>query len=385
MVSSPLLSSLLSFLHPHHRTRALLCSRVFSDTPSPALAFEAHLAEQLQKLTHSCSHENGSSLHLTSLNWMCKASDVVLSTHESVRQALIPTQISAQIAPSRSLHVDKVTQQHMEDIPQMLDACCLIKEALLETMLHVKACFIALKRIQRLKLERQGDVEQAVSFTRGLTQKRSLLQKEQNNNQTSVRPLKCRKRLQTCSSILRRMGGKLPAPATYIEPVEISNLENDTASMPSFPLSDALPATLYGAEMTTIFFLRLLSTAFSSSGGNTCRLSSLQLSGKPIWGPSLLELQARSNTKFSSMAQGSNTQRCVLPDLHKLDASFHQIYESLLQCKQTGVPADHVEHLVASTIIVAQQVERCLSTLHHHIQHIFSSLVDIRIAFLDSL
>ncbi|MCO5571391.1 hypothetical protein L7F22_025131 [Adiantum nelumboides] len=384
MVSSPLLSSILSFLHPHHPTRALLCSRVFSDTPSPALAFEAHLSEQLQKLTHSCSHANGSPQHLTSLNWMCKASDVVLSTHESARQALMPTHISVQIAPSRPLHADKVTQQHMEDIPQILDACCLINEALSETMHHVKACFNALKRMQRLKLERQGDVEQALSLTRGLTQRPSR-QKEHNNNQTNVRPLKCRKRLQTCSSILRRMGDKLPAPATCIEPVEISNLENDTASMPSFPLSDALPATLYGAEMTTIFFLRLLSMAFSSSGGNTRRLSSLQLSGKPIWGPSLLELQARSNTELSNMAQRRNTQRCVLPELRKLDASFHQIYEALLQCKQTGVPADHVEHLVTSTTIVAQQVQRCLSMLHHHIHHIFSSLVDIRIAFLDSL
>ena len=148
-------------------------------------------------------------------------------------------------------------QQYREDSVKMLDVCCLLKETLAGADAYVKASRLALQRLH------QGDISRAKhALLSAKKQVQESILPEQypgaKSVQTDVKAPDSTKRLSACSSMLRRMGDKLSAPPTasfYVEEVH-------TASM---ALSSALPAALYGGEICTLFFLRLLSTALSST------------------------------------------------------------------------------------------------------------------------
>ncbi|MCO5597087.1 hypothetical protein L7F22_051161 [Adiantum nelumboides] len=376
MKSSPFACNLLSYLHPRHRSSRARVFDAHSDIGvSPAShAFEAELAEKLQKL----STKNIASSELLSLSWLCQAMDVVISTQASMKQALC----HGHTLSEANGHLEKMVKQCMEDSVKMLDVCRLLMETLAGARAYIKASLLALKRLQGLNLGKRGDVERAkhtLLLARRQMQEGVLIRDESLN--ASLAQLKATgftKRLQACSSLLRSMGDKLPTPPAHCQSIHIGALSTGSTM-----------TALYGGEICTIFFLRVLSKALSPTKGlcsSSSSITPLQLSKRPVWGPALLELQAQLNTGRSlrSMRRQVQRGRTSLLELYTLDDPLHRIVESLPEATASDQARKDVQDLVHSTSLLADHIQSSMARLHRQLDCISCSLLDIQMTLLDS-
>ncbi|KAH6559105.1 hypothetical protein KP509_1Z027800 [Ceratopteris richardii] len=387
---SPSLTSILSFLClGGSKGRPALRARVFSELSSAHIAFEVDLSEKLSKLTQKTRGEawrEGCNSDPISMDWMCQALDVVLSTQTSITQAIGSANREAYFA---SPQTKKIISQHMEDIVKLLDACCIIRETLSKVRSQVKAFRVALGRMRKMKPARRGyalKAKQAILLA-------TLADKGQNifqDDSSSPRAVRSSKRLQGCSSMLRRMGEKLPAPPAR-DQGQHGETEVATNLRPSIASCETLSSVLYGGEITTLFVLRFISTALSSID-NSSRywsqppMSPIHVSSEPIWAPCLRTLHDQLSSELLQIAHRNKNHQfgTLLPELHMLEVTLNEIYKTL---RHPGLDSswNDIEQLVTSSEDVADHMDRSISTLQRRIDQVSASLINIRKLLLDCL
>eukprot|EP00249_Psilotum_nudum_P020245 c27617_g2_i1 orf=1050-2123(-) len=307
-------------------------------------AFEAELALQLEQL--KLVDESG----YLSLPWLCQAMGVVLSTHSNV-QAFVP-------ALQQALAEDnKWLAEYLDDSIKLLDICIVLTDTINDIKNYHTFVELAVHSLEKGVLG-EAQLRRAKNAMAKCTE--ALKRKDEEFNPQGQK----RSKLETCSSILRRMGEKL-------------NVED--ASKGNFF------SAMYAAQITTIFICGVLTAALCFKPRRP--FSSISVTGQTPWVSSLSSLQQTVKEKVDKKkAKGSSA---LLEELDKADLtvrSLQELVEKILVLKVFPLveeQAKEIRQTVERLRTCADEMETGLAPLEQQIGELYRLLIASRVVLLN--
>ncbi|KAJ7513709.1 hypothetical protein O6H91_23G011700 [Diphasiastrum complanatum] len=338
-------AALNAISHPHFPVR----TSSLTAHPHPAvISFNGDLVARLQELKQP---NDGSYL---SVAWLHQAMATVLATNSAVENLLVLHQ-------SLSNRDSKWVDEYLDDSAKLLDVCNFLKEGLADVdQYHVQVelalhAFEAKDGLSEIKCNR---AKHALIDCMEVNERKDqeLLQRQQKS------------KLETCSSMLRRMGEKLTPVA------------HDTQW-------NAFLSGLYAAKLTTIFICSLLAAALTFKPRRQFPL--LHIPGQFPWSSSLLILQHKAKDEIDS----GRTRQSVahLQELDRVDAAIrklHDFVENAMVGKLLPLGReedDKLRNLVDNLNRSSKELEKGLGLLKPQVNEVFRMLVTSRVALLDLL
>ncbi|KAH7289828.1 hypothetical protein KP509_30G020200 [Ceratopteris richardii] len=310
-----------------------VCDESSCTSFSPLELVPTSIIKKLRSVNKSCQCR----ADLVNLALLCQTTDMVIDMQASAKEALYRLQ-TAGCAGTSAKMVAHLKETHI----LTLDVCRFLKDALSTAHLYVKALRLAFKRLESLSLDCEGDIERA---------KHVLLSARRRMHEATVRNGKGQADLR--SRTIRIATKKLRSCCSILQNVNCW----PSASEERGSCSSSI-ASLYGSEIYTIFFLRLLSVFLSSSrcsSGLTCSNSNfIHIHGKTL----------RSGKPRS--------------DLESLSHSLDQISKKLQVARSSYQARIDVQQLVHSASQVAEENDKCMSKLHHQLDSVSSNLVQLQ-------
>lgn len=354
MASSSILTSLLQSL-PSSRFSFRINSANFSiGSCNPLLGLlETKLADKLELLKLQDDHEVGSSY--LSARWLSRAMAVVLSTNSSIK-AFVP---DLEQALSEQGNLCKWLDESLDDTIRLLDACQILQETVAGITAHHSIVKLVLELISLDKPANEATlrrVRHALSKSRKISQKRNL----------DVNPPK-RSKLETCGSMLRRMGEKL------------HNID-DAAK------GKALGA-MYAAQITTILICGVLITALSINQRRSS-ISTMSIATQSNWSLALSSLQQKVKEQVERK-KSKNQRMPYLEELENVDSSLHSLEDLINQALQAHqFPMDmEIEEPIKQTIgnlrRFSDELGDGLGHLERNISELYQVLITSRMMLLD--
>lgn len=346
MSSSSLFASLGAALHNLSSPRFSFRSSSPTARSNPCLtAFDSELASQLDEL------KSADDAGYLSSRWVCRAAGTVLSTHAFV-EAFVPDLRQA-LADGETKWLD----EYLDDSVKLLDVCNALREAITDMKNYHVYVELALHTLEKGSIG-EAQLRRAKKALSKCTD--ALKRRDEDVNHLGQR----RSKLESCSSMLRRMGEKL-------------NLEDSTKGN--------FFAVLYGAQVTTIFICGVLTAALSFKPRRP--LSSIWVAGQSPWAFALSSLQQRVKEQVDrKKAKGASA---LLEELDKTDMAVRCLQghvEKLLNAKVFPLS----QHQVGEVRQAAESLRDCsidlgqgLDPMELHVGEVFNVLVTSRVALLD--
>lgn len=352
MSSSSLFASLGAALHSFSSPLFFLKVSIPTAKTNPALsAFESDLASQLDRLQSAfCDDITGSSY--LSMPWLCRAMQLVLSTHASA-EAFVPD-----LQQALSHGDTKWLDEYLDDSVKLLDICNALREAIEEIKSYHGHVELALHALEEAYMG-EAQLRRARNALRKCTD--ALRRKHEESSHLGQR----RSKLEKCSSMLRRMGGKLSM---------------EDASKGNFFMVS------YAAQVATIFICGVLTTTLSLKAPGR-PLSTISVDGQSTWASSLISLQQRLKEQMErKKAKGANA---LLEELYETDIAVRSLQdrvEKLLNAKAFPLRADRILDLRQSAGSLRDcsiELSHGLAPLQLHVEGVFKALITSRMALLD--
>eukprot|EP00249_Psilotum_nudum_P020244 c27617_g1_i1 orf=69-1145(-) len=308
-------------------------------------AFEAELSAQLEQL--KSMDEAG----YLSLPWLCQAMGVVLSTHSYV-EAFIPD-----LQHALDEGNNKWLDEYLDDSIKLLDVCIVLRDTIADIKSYHAFVQLAVHSLEKCTVG-EAQLRRAKNAMAKCTE--ALKRKDEEFSPQGQK----RSKLETCSSILRRMGEKLS-------------------------VEDALKgnffSAIYAAQITTIFICGALTAALCFKPRRP--FSSMNVTGQSPWVISLSTLQQRVKEKVDKKkAKGSSA---LLEELDKADLSvrnLQELVERILVAKTFPLnedKADKIGQAVESLRACADEMNDGLIPLEQQISELFRLLIASRMVLLD--
>ncbi|KAI5054047.1 hypothetical protein GOP47_0031060 [Adiantum capillus-veneris] len=179
-----------------------------------------------------------------------------------------------------------------------------------------------------------------------------------------------RSKLETCSSMLRRMGEPLPEASPGSKHAASNALFND----------------MYAAKVLAIFVCSVLAVALSVKPKRP--LSCVHMAEQPTWLDLLQRVQ--DNVKKLTDKGIEHGKIALLKELDQLRAHTNELYEMLDNFLKQGTPIVEADKLSLSQqceklVEESDDLQRGLLALQQHVDGLFRMLVAIRVDFLDAL
>ncbi|KAH7306781.1 hypothetical protein KP509_22G030000 [Ceratopteris richardii] len=309
------------------------------------LAFESELASRLEQL------KSTDQIGYLSIEWLCKATDMVLSTYSSA-EMMFP-----------DLHVagfrgnQKWIDSFWDNSIKLLDICIALKAALSEAKsycVHLKVALRAAEKDPLCEIQVKRCMNALKKCVKALS-----------NKDDSGSPLAQHKsKIEYCTSMLRRKGERL----------NMADASNGNFFM-----------AIYAAQVVTIFVCSLLSIALSFK--STRSLSSMCVHGQSTWSSSLATLQQRVEEQIERReSRGSNA---LLEELGLADIAvpnFHSIMERSLGDKSSCDKEAQILKVKQSAKVLQAlltDLQQRIPSLESHVDSIYRNLLRSRMSFLD--
>lgn len=345
MASSSMLTSLLQSL-PSARFSFRVNSGIGAYNPLLGL-LETKLANQLELLKLQDIDQDS----YLSATWLTKAMSAVLSTNSTMKTFLPDLQHTL----SESANFPKWLDECLDDNIRLLDACLIMQESLSCIIDHHSYVKSVLALMPSDKPASKATLWRAVSQCGKLTQKRNI--------QVSSK----RSKLETCGSVLRRMGEKL------------------------YSLDDSYKGNgwgvMYVAHMIAIFVCGVLMTALSV-GPRRTSMTTISISTQSNWSIALSGLQQRIKEQVERKRM--RTQRMpYLEELENVDSSLNtleNLIKHAIQLNQFPISSETEELLKES---IGESTRFCnelgdgLAHLEQDIYDVYQVLISCRMMLLD--
>ncbi|KAI5071946.1 hypothetical protein GOP47_0014197 [Adiantum capillus-veneris] len=352
MASSSMFSSLLQSL-PSSKFSFRVTSGI-GTFYNPVLGLlESKLANQLELLTRPPSDHQD--LSYLSARWLHNAMSTVIFANSNAKTSIVDLQNALSDSGSYCKWLDEC----LDDNIRVLDTCLILQESLSCSKLHlsyVKAILGTLmhpadKQVSKARLLRAAHaVSQCVKLA------------QQKNTEMGSK----RSKLETCGSVLRRMGEKL------------------------YSLEDQYKGNgwgvMYVAHMITIFVCGVMVTAFSVGGPKKANMSTISISSQSNWWLALSALQQRIKEEVET----KRIQKMpYLEELEKMDSLFICLTQRITQALEDGlfpVLLDEEKPMKKAM----GDLQRCVDELGHglakleqDITELYQELVTSRMMLLD--
>ncbi|KAH7306819.1 hypothetical protein KP509_22G032300 [Ceratopteris richardii] len=190
-MSTSLFASLGAVIHSFSSPRSSHRVPVFEANSNPALlAFESEVFSRLEQL--KSTDETG----YLSIEWLCQAMEMVLSTHASAEAVVLELQHDANNSDRKCIN------SFLDSSVKLLDTCVIVKAAVAEIKSYCGHLKVALRALEK---EPIGEVQLKRCMKALNKCMDALKRREDAVNHLGHR----RTKLENCSSMLRRMGERL--------------------------------------------------------------------------------------------------------------------------------------------------------------------------------
>lgn len=346
MSSSSLFASLGAALHSLPSSRFSFRGPSSPAKSNPCLnAFDSHLGAQLNAL--KSSDETG----CFRMPWLCQAMGVILGAHHSV-EAFVPD-LQQALADGNTKWLD----EYLDDSVKLLDICNALKDAIADVKNYQVFVQLALHTLEKGNMG-EAQLRRAKNALSKCMD--ALKRKDEDVNHFGHR----RSKLETCSSMLRRMGEKL-------------NVED--ASKGNFFRA------IYAAQVTTIFICGVLTAGLSFKPRRA--LSTISVGGQSAWSVSLSQLQHRVKEQVEKKkAKGACA---LLEELDKTDLAvrcLQERVERMLNAKAFPLASNQlaeVKKFTSSLRDCSMELSQGLAPLEVQVGEVFKVLIASRMALLD--
>ncbi|KAH7442345.1 hypothetical protein KP509_03G083700 [Ceratopteris richardii] len=345
MSSSSLFASLAAAIHSLSTHRLSVKASAPSPKSSPILLeFESDLASRID---HLKTADIGGYL---SLKWLCQAMEMVLSTHSSVEN-FVPDLRNA------LSHGDvKWLDEYLDNSIKLIDICLALKETIAEIKRYCVFVKLSLRALQ------DGCTD--AKLTRCMITLKKCVEFFRRKNDAFGQLGHRRFKLESCSSMLRRMSEKINA---------------DDASKGGFFM------LIHVALVSTIFICNLLSSVLSSKSKPST--SSVCTFGQSPWCSTLISLQQKVKEQIEKKKSGG--ANALLQELDRTDIGVRNLYsrveevlrgKSLLDKKKRMLKIEESGKELQLLLIDLQQG---LMPLEAHLDNVYRNLLRSRMVFLD--
>ncbi|GLJ17448.1 hypothetical protein SUGI_0303780 [Cryptomeria japonica] len=300
---------------------------------------DTHLLADLQRL-----HEFGNYL---SAGWLQKALEMCLSMHREVQQ------IFPQIRQAVQRQNSKWMDETLDDTVKLLDVCNALREYMRDIKQYQEKLHLVIHMLNGpIGPWQLGRARIALGSLCELPAK-------------ATEPPQNKSRLENCSSVLRRMGGKLAAPCAGGELVE--------------PIHAAMDLTVFVCD------LLLVALSFRSR-----RSLPLPCSGHSTWGGALQALQLKVKEEVDKRRNKGIV--CVLLDelfaVESASQSVNDLLKRFLNSK--SVPLKEAQDLELRQSVVClkncvAELEDGMAFIESQINELFEVIIGGRMALLDAL
>ncbi|MCO5609959.1 hypothetical protein L7F22_064194 [Adiantum nelumboides] len=350
MASSSMFSSLLQSL-PSSKFSFRINSGINGALYNPVLSLlESKLAHQLELLRLP----NDQDLSYLSTDWLHNAMSTVLFANSNAKTSIVDLQNALSDAGSYCKWLDEC----LDDNIRLLDACVILQESLSCSMIHISC----VKAILNTLMHPSGKAPSIATLRRTAHAVSQCIKLAQ---QKIAEMSSKRSKLETCGSVLRRMGEKLYS-------LEEQYKGNGWGVM-------------YVAHMITIFVCGVLITAFSV-GPKRANMSTISISSQSNWSLALLGLQQRIKEEVET----KRIQKMpYLEELEKMDSLFMRLGENIMQVlEEDQFPVSPNEEKLIKQ--ASDDLSRCLEELGHgfakleqDIYELYQELITSRMMLLD--
>uniref|UniRef100_A0A0D6R5P0 Uncharacterized protein n=1 Tax=Araucaria cunninghamii TaxID=56994 RepID=A0A0D6R5P0_ARACU len=347
-LGSALLSSIFGTLsHPIFQGRSNSGSPGSNQPPSSP--FESEMLTRMESLIRA---GESAATHLD-LKWLREALAAVLAAHVAVGAA-IP---AARKAPALLSDKDaKSVNDYLDDSVKLLDVCNALKESFADVERYQMLVQLALHSLDT------GESMNEKKLIRTKAVLNECIEAMKKKDEELDRQGQQRSRLETCSSMLRRMGEKFTTVT---------------------PDGSELLSAMCGAKAVTVFVCGVLAAALLVKPRRP--LPSLHVTG-PCWAPALLRLQSRVKDEVEKRkARGSNS--ALLQELdcvHSEVKRLHGILHKMLGDKGVS-KMDEVRESVVTLQRVSEELQKGMGPLENQIKELYKMLVSTRVALLGVL
>lgn len=339
--------ALHSLQNPHFFRRSPLTVPLCKDNNPPHETFDLDLCNRLSRLDRA---EQG----YLSLPWLQNSMSVVLFAYSSVLDFL----------PKSSFKEKEkwLLEANLEDSLKILDACNGLKEVMNDLQHYVMLVRYAARtgadvrdasdEACKSKLTRVNDaLLKSVDFMHARDEGKSRLRDG-------------RSKLETCSSVLRRMGEQM----------------SDSSS------GGTLFNEIYASKVLAIFICSVLATALSVKPERPLAL--LHLADHPDWSALLQILQ--QNVRKATDEGIKDGKIMLLEELDQVRLCAHELHVLLSKILEQGsLPADvdrlSLSHQCGKLFKHAEELQQGLLVLQQQIDDLFRMLIATRVDFLDAL
>ncbi|MCO5577315.1 hypothetical protein L7F22_031143 [Adiantum nelumboides] len=260
-------------------------------------------------------------------------------------------------------------ESNLEDTLSLLDVCNGLKEVLNDVQHYVMLVRYAARSAVDVK-----DASNAEELKSKLTRFHAALLKSADfmhaRVEENTRHNEGRSKLETCSSMLRRIGEPLPEASPGSKRAASNALFND----------------MYAAKVLAIFVCSVLAVALSVKPKRP--LSCVHMAEQPTWLDLLQQIQ--DNVKKLTDNCIEHGKIALLKELDQLRMRTNELREMLDKILKQAAPIAYVEKLSLSQQCEkltqeSDDLQRGLLALQQHVDGLFRMLVTIRVDFLDAL
>ncbi|KAH7306814.1 hypothetical protein KP509_22G032000 [Ceratopteris richardii] len=319
---------------------------VFEANSNPALlAFESEVSFRLEQL------KSTDATGYLSIEWLCQAMEMVLSTHASAEAFAPELQHDATNSERKWIY------SFLDNSIKLLDTCVILKAAVAEIKSYCGHLKVALRALEKEPL---GEV-QLKRCMKALNKCMDALKRRDD----AVNHLGHRRtKLENCSSMLRRMGERL-------------NMEDASKGNSC--------TAIHTAQIITIFVYGLLSSALSLKPRRS--ISSISIDGHSSWSFSLINLQQRVKEHIEKKkSRGSNA---FLEELDMADIAvrnFHALLQEISHgnsSSEKGIQVLKVTEGSKALQALLMDLQQGIHAVESHLENTYKNLLRSRMAFLD--
>ncbi|KAH7306780.1 hypothetical protein KP509_22G029900 [Ceratopteris richardii] len=328
-----------------HRSSCKRPVPVGNSDPTLVSEFEQEVASRLDQLRSTDETE------YLSMEWLCQAMEVVLSTH-----SLAEFTVSDFDQVVSNGH-GKWIESFMDNSVKLLDTCVVLKAALAEIKSYCGHLKVALRALEKDPIG-EIQVKRCMNALKKCTE--ALNKADDAVNHLGQR----RSKLETCNSMLRRMGDRMNA---------------EDSSKGDFFMA------MYAAQVVTIFVCSLLSNALSLRSRRS--LSTMCISGHSLWSSSFNTLQQKVKEQIEK--KKSRDRNVLLMELDMADIAvrnFQNLPPKRMQINSCSGKRTQILKVKESAKVlqaVFVDVQQGIPILESHVENIQRNLLRSRMAFLD--
>lgn len=345
--------ALHSLRNPHFSGSSALIAKKRQEDASEEKAFDGEIHNHLSQLN---IHADQGFL---TLSWLQDAVKTVLFTCSHISN-LLP-----RITCSEKERV--LLESNLQDTLNLLDVCNGLKEVLNDVQQYI----MLVRYAARLAVDANDASHEELKCK--LSRLHAALAKSAKFMHARVeensRHAEGRSKLETCSSMLRRMGEPLPASPGSKRAA-----------------SNVLFNDMYAAKVLAIFVCSVLAVALSVKPKRP--LSCVHMGEQPTWLDLLQKVQ--ENVKKLTDQGIQQGKIALLKELDELRMHTNELYEVLDNFLKQETPIADVDKLSLSQqceklMKESDDLQKGLLALQQHVDGLFRMLVTIRVDFLDAL